>query len=584
MLPARCFVLRLIALLSLLCGWAQSAAAQQATFVYPVNGAADVSRARPFEWTAVPNASVYYLYVGQTPGSDDLVSSGEIAATTRDLSRVAMPAGRTLYATIWTKLSGQWLRSDIQFSLPAQSQFIYPVNGMGSVTAANDVRWTAVTSATAYYLYVGTSPGARDVVDTGETALTTYHAASLPPGATLYARIWTKLGGVWRFEEISFQTSAGADFLFPRDGDINIALPQLFRWTAAPGALAYYLYLGTSVGARDLLDTGEIAATSYMPPSLPTDRPLFARIWTKYSTHWVFADAAFQGSCTVCTLGSPSSGSPAVLIVPSDGEEIKGDAGQRFRWHSVAGATGYRLQIGSSSTAPADVFDSGTIDATALPESSAGVPFVLPRAAALQATLFTFTSGGTTSTASTFRTERSAALIHPTSDAIVTDTSQPFTWQPVSGAIVYYLYVGTTPGARDVVDTGELPPGTTTVSMPSTLIAGQTYYATLWTKSDPWRNTAVRFSIAPVARLTSPANNAAGVTSPVTFHWTTVQNVQSYYLYVGTSPGARNVVDSGEVSATNLIASVPASAALFVTLWTKHGGVWRSSTSVFQSR
>ena len=489
-----------------------------------------------------------------------------------------------MYATIWTILSGQWLRSDIQFSLPPEAQFIYPLNGMGSVTTANDFRWTAVTGATAYYLYVGTSPGARDVVDTGETASTTWHVPSLPPATTLYARIWTKLAGVLRFEEISFQTSAGADFIFPRDGDINIALPQLFRWTAAPGALAYYLYIGSATGGRDLLDTGEIAGTSFMPPSLPTDRPLFARIWTKYPGRWVFADAVFQGSCTVCTLGSPSSGPPAVLIVPSNGQEIKGDAGQRFKWHSVPGATGYRLQIGTSSAAPADVFDSGAIDATALPESSAGVPFVLPRAATLTATLFTFAASGTTSTQSTFRTERSAALIHPTNDSSVADTSLPFTWQPVSGAIVYYLYVGTTPGARDVVDTGELPPATTSVSMPSTLIAGQTYYATLWTKSDQWRSTAVRFTIAPVARLTAPANNAAGVASPVTFQWTAVQNVQSYYLYVGTSPGARNVVDSGEVSATNLTASVPASTSLFVTLWTRHGGVWRSSTSVFQSQ
>jgi hypothetical protein len=575
-----CCAAALIALLVL----ARPAAAQQATFIYPTNGATNVSLARPFEWTAVPGATVYYLYVGTTPGSNDLVNTGELAATTtRDVSNVPMPAGATVYATIWTKLAGQWLRSDIQFTLRAQAQFLYPLNGMTGVTAANDFRWTRVIGASAYYLYVGTTPGAKDVVDSGETLLAGHHAASLPPETTLFGRLWTRINGEWRFEDITFETASGAEFVFPRDGDINIALPQLFRWTSVPDALAYYLYVGTTAGARDLVDTGEITATSYMPPALPTDRPLFARIWTKFASRWVFSDVVFQGSCTVCTLGSPSSGPPAVLVVPGSGQEIKGDAGQRFKWHSVPGATGYRLLIGSAAGA-SDVFDSAVITATSLPESSAGVPTVLPRAATLYTTLFTFGASGTTSTQSTFRTERSAALTYPVEGTIVADSSQPFTWQAVSGTIVYYLYVGTTPGAKDVVDTGELPPGTTSFPMPSTLEGGRTYYATLWTKSDQWRNTAVRFTTSPVSRLTVPSNNASGVTSPVTFQWTTVQNVDTYYLWVGTTPGARDVVDSGEVSATSLTAGVPAASTLYVTLWTKHGGVWRSSASTFQSQ
>jgi hypothetical protein len=573
------------ALLLSLSGFVRTAAAQQATFIYPTNGATNVSLARPFEWTAVPGATVYYLYVGTSFGSNDLVNSGELADTTiRDVSNVPMPAGGTVYATIWTKLSGQWRRSDIQFTLPPHAQFLYPLNGMTGVTGANEFRWTRVIGASAYYLYVGTTQGARDVVDSGETALPGYRVSSLPPASTLFGRLWTKIDGGWRFEDISFQTASGAEFIFPRDGDINIALPQLFRWTSVPGALAYYLYIGTTAGARDLVDTGEVTATSYMPPTLPTDRPLFARIWTKFASRWVFSDVTFQGSCTVCSLGSPPSEPPAVLIVPGNGQEIKGDAGQRFKWHSVPGASGYQLLIGTSAGS-SDVFDSGVINATSLPESSVGVPFVLPRAATLHTTLLTFTtSGGTTSSQSTFRTERSAALTYPTEGTVVVDSSPPFTWQPVDGTIVYYLYVGTTPGARDVVDTGELSPGTTSVPMPANLPAGQTFYATLWTRSDQWRNTTVRFTTSPVARLTAPANAASGVANPVTFEWNVVQNVQAYYLYVGRTAGARDVVDSGEISATSLTASVPASTTLFVTLWTKHGGVWRSSTTTFTSQ
>jgi hypothetical protein len=58
----------------------------------------------------------------------------------------------------------------------------------------------------AYYLYVGTSPGAKDVVDSGERLAQSYTAAHLPAERTLYARLWTKIAGVWRYVDSQFTT------------------------------------------------------------------------------------------------------------------------------------------------------------------------------------------------------------------------------------------------------------------------------------------------------------------------------------------------------------------------------------------
>ena len=57
----------------------------------------------------------------------------------------------------------------------------------------------------AYYLYVGSTPGAKDLVNSGETSQTSYVIrTALPVNQTLYARLWTKVANVWRFTDTTF--------------------------------------------------------------------------------------------------------------------------------------------------------------------------------------------------------------------------------------------------------------------------------------------------------------------------------------------------------------------------------------------
>jgi hypothetical protein len=50
---------------------------------------------------------------------------------------------------------------------------------------------------------VGRDPGAKDIVDSGETPNRQFGPVSLSPD-TYYATIWTKAGGVWRSSSIVF--------------------------------------------------------------------------------------------------------------------------------------------------------------------------------------------------------------------------------------------------------------------------------------------------------------------------------------------------------------------------------------------
>jgi hypothetical protein len=247
-----------------------------------------VNIAVPFQWSAVPGAQAYYLYVGTSPGAKDLIDTGELTGTS---FRVAMlPPNRTLYARLYTKVSGTWLSGgDVSFTSSSSADFYDPANGQ--TTPLPFFRWSGVTGAQAYYLYVGTSFRSANLVNSGEISTLFYSANGLPTTSVLFATIWTKMNGNWTAKDITFTIPAAA-LTSPSQGS-TVGSATTFRWTSVANAQAYYLYVGTSRGAKNLVDSGEIGGTSYNVSGLPTGTVLYATLWTKVNSVWVSYEATF---------------------------------------------------------------------------------------------------------------------------------------------------------------------------------------------------------------------------------------------------------------------------------------------------
>ena len=107
---------------------------QKATVISPANGATGVNPILGvIQWTAMPNAQKYYIYVGSTLGAKDLIDSQEICpgcinsttATSWSLANAGKPpaaglagkAGQKVYVRLWTVVDGAWLYSDSTFTL-----------------------------------------------------------------------------------------------------------------------------------------------------------------------------------------------------------------------------------------------------------------------------------------------------------------------------------------------------------------------------------------------------------------------------------------------------------------------------------
>ncbi len=265
-----------------------------ATFIYPVDHATNVDLTQPFTWTTV-TAQAYYLYIGSTLGANDLVNTGEMQQTSY-LVRTTLPTNQTLYARLWTKVGGTWRFVDASFSSPSIARFTYPAAITTAVNPTLPLTWTTIPAAQAYYLYIGSTTGAKDLVNTGEIQQTSYLLRStVPVNQSLYARLWTKVGGVWRFTDRIFSVmSLMARFTNPVTGGTTIDRTKPLTWTTVASAQAYYLYVGSTLGARDLVNTGEIYQTSYLlGNTLPAGQTLYARLWTKVGEIWRYVDTTF---------------------------------------------------------------------------------------------------------------------------------------------------------------------------------------------------------------------------------------------------------------------------------------------------
>jgi RHS repeat-associated protein len=472
----------------------------------------------------------------------------------------------------------------------AQSaQFTWPANGATGVDLSQMVAWTSVPNVQAYYLYVGTTAGAQDLVNSGEMLRTNWPVCDVPTGQVLYARINTKINNVWSNSAISF-TATGSPPCKARitqpaglTPQPTSALPAVdltsgLTWTSVPNATAYYLYVGNAVGGTDLANSGEIAQTSYLAIDLPIDgRTLYVRLWTK-TVLWRYLDYKLTASAAPqhATFIAPTSGATNVNLT------------EALQWTTGSGGQAYYLKVGSSVGASNYVNSGETQQTLYWPCPT------IPAGQLVYASIQTkfgsvWKTNDITFTPSIAAPACGASLAFPGNGATNVDLTNGFSWLGVPHTTAYQLTLGTSLGASDVLNTGSLP-GTQTSLAAYDLPVGRLLYARLWTRHENvWYTSDSSFTLGtvPVARATfiNPTDRAIQVDPAPAFRWTAVPNAQAYYLYVGTTVGANNLVNTGEIQPTSYAAStLPANVTLFARLWTKLGGVWRYVDITFSVR
>jgi 6-phosphogluconolactonase (cycloisomerase 2 family) len=333
------------------------------SFTYPTNGATGVDATQPFTWSADPAAQGYFLTVGTSQGNYDVVNSGPLSSSVTSYQVGALPAGETLYARIYTEIGGSYSNyEDVSFTAaaPAIANFTYPTSGQTGVDATLPFTWSTSPGAQGYFLTVGTSQGGDDVVNSGvlSSSQTSYPVGALPAGETLYARIYTEIGGSWSYyQDISFTAAEPpiASFTYPTSGASGVDATQPFTWSTSPDAQGYFLTVGTSQGGDDVVNSGVLSSsqTSYQVGALPAGETLYARIYTEIGGSWsYYQDISFTAAAApIANFTNPTSGEQNVSTA------------EPFTWSTSPDAQGYFLTIGTTQ-GNYDVLNSGVLSSS----------------------------------------------------------------------------------------------------------------------------------------------------------------------------------------------------------------------------
>ena len=242
-----------------------------------------------------------------------------------------------------------------------------PVNGASNVPVNTTITWEAVDGIPGYRIRLGISPGGAEILELSVGNSTSYTPAlGLPENTQIYVTIILDflfqgsediICSSQTFTTEDVTTAPGCTSIRnPLDGTTNVSVFTNISWFYAPTATGYFVSLGTSPGGSDILPQTDAGNTlTFNPPAqLPPNTAIYASV-IPYNENgsanscteinFTTGELASLPSCT--NLTNPVNGDINVPLTPF------------LEWTPIAGATGYRVTIGSAPDR-SDVLDNAT--------------------------------------------------------------------------------------------------------------------------------------------------------------------------------------------------------------------------------
>ena len=169
--------------------------------------------------------------------------------------------------------------------------------------------------------------------------------------------------------------------------------------------------------------------------------------------------------------------------------------------------------------------------------------------------------------------------------------TQTFTWSPIiEGVTEWWVKFGSEEDGNDYFDSGVLPAETLSVTVNDLPIDGSIIHAALWYRlsgDDEWYTSQGKFTAyTPRISFTDPLPGSTLDQSTQVFTWSDNDtDVTSYWLNAGSSKGASNYFNSGNMGLVNSVSvtGLPTDGStVFIRLWYQDSfGSWRFVDETF---
>ena len=505
----------------------------QSTLVTAVNGAISVSTSPTLSWNKTNGANTYRLEVNTksdftgTVVFDNNTITDTIQTLTGLLNNTTYYWRITASSNALAKLSASSIYS---FTTKlTTTTLISPTDNSTGISLIPSLSWSAVAGADKYRLEVNTKPDFSGTVIFHNAAITTTskQIGGLSNNYQYYWRVTAlnNAGNTSDISSINNFTTTSAGLISPLDAATGVMVSPTIRWLTVPGASKYELQVNrmSDFTGTVIFDDSTLTDTLTSLINLAYNTKYYWRFRAKGSggtSSWS-AVYSFTTKLATTTLSSPANNSAGISLSPT------------LTWSAVNGADKYRLEVNTKSDFTGTViYNNNTINATS--KRIGG----LTDNAVYYWRVTALSSAGNTGDASGvsgFTTGR-AVLTAATNGAIGVSTSPLLSWNKTNGASAYRLEVNTSTDFTGTVvfDNSTI---TDTLQALSGLSSNTTYYWRVTASSNALAKTSASSVYSFTTKLasttlSSPTNNASGVSLTPTLSWSVVAGADIHRLEV----------------------------------------------------
>lgn len=540
------------------------------TLTSPVDVATGVSISPTLSWNASPQALSYRLQVSTASNFiSPAVDVSGITSTSYIVSN--LPNNTTYYWRVNAyRGSASLFSSTWSFTtILAAPTLLSPSNGAIGIQTNPTLSWNASSGATSYRLQVSTDSAFAStlVVNQSNITGTTYGVINLANNTTYYWRVnATNSGGTSSYSNTwSFTTVAGpvsTPTVTTTSATLVTSTSSTLNGTVNPNglttAVTFQYGTTTNYGSTVTATPNSVSGTSSVPVSAaitalsPNSTYHYRVVATNSAGTTNGADQTFAtlvAAPAVPALVSPADRATGISVSPT------------ISWSVSTGATSYRLQVSTDPGFITTAFNDSTIVITSQqvgPLANNTTYYWRVNASNSTGTsaysstwnFTTIAAVPTVATSSASSVMSAAATLNGTVNANGSATTAYFEWG-TSNTLV--TSTATTPTSI----------GSGTNAVPATapltgLNASTTYYYRVVGQNSAGtsRGTVLSFTTfatAPTAPiLSSPLNNATGVSTSPTLSWNASGGATSYRLQVATNPSfTSSDVDQSGITGTS---------------------------------
>jgi len=290
-------------------------------------------------------------YTANHLGLDGMFDSVKISLSNGSFSIVNAQSSAVICSGSVTNIAGGTFMSGnmpVMPSVPAAPATVTAVGGTGQVT----LTWSAVSNATAYNIYYGTTSGVSKTTGTKIASATSPYVQTGLTAGTTYYYIVTAVNSAG--ESVASATASAATASAPPVPSVPSAPANVMAtggtnqvtlsWNAVTGATSYNVYYATTTGVTTSNGTKVSNATS---PAVLTS--LAAGTTYYYIVTAVNSTGESTASTQVSATTLSATPAPTVPAAPT-GITATGGANQvTVSWTAVTGATSYNIYYSTAS-------------------------------------------------------------------------------------------------------------------------------------------------------------------------------------------------------------------------------------------